>query len=470
MPGPTKRGRPAGGAEGPGAAKVIRTGKPGRPRKVPSAPAPKTATTPTTKRRTAAQAELDTLVREKRRQWLTGLSSSASAPDASEDPLPALEKTLADVERRLSECKGVEHILKAKTLHRQRESLLQRRAELQTAQPSDRDREMFEYMALIERMERADADSRRPAGSGPKVIPVFPHLCPAKASQKNLLATMSVREAEKWQNLRAHKKRYAILYEKEHPKARSNHIDTCPDCQVDLVVDRELATSVCPNCGWTRQFASHIFESKEMERDDSGARQQSLNHMQKFSSQFERGQASSAPEVLEALSVAYSKIHLHDPSKVQSCRTSTLLKGVPDVPKAARRMPDRLTKELKGEGVPEFSSAQIQQLLMQRNRLRVPDDMAAEALAMDAVLSTAPVDEAVATKKSRKSFNNQIFMRQLGRSSHMEPARIFPNPKTTRIHIERTRALEKECWNLGVVTGAGGGEGKADPWALYPAS
>lgn len=411
-------------------------------------------------------AELDTLVREKRRQLLTGGS------EASVDPLPALEKTLAEVERRLSECKGVEHILKAKTLQRQREQLLQRRAELQNAQPSDREREMFEYMAMIERMERAELDHRRPAGGGSssssqKVIPVFPHVCPSKASQKNLLETMSAREADRWQNLRAHKKRYALLYEKEHPKARSNHIDTCPDCQVDLVVDRELATSVCPNCGWTRQFASHIFESKEMEKDDSGARQQSLNHMQKFSSQFERGQPSSSPEVLEALAVAYSKVHLHDPSKVQSCRTSTLLKGVPDVPKAARRIPDRLTKELKGEGVPEFSSAQIQQLLMQRNRLRVPDDMAAEALAMDAVLSAAPADEAVATKKSRKSFNNQIFMRQLGRSSHMEPARIFPNPKTTRIHIERTRALEKECLHLGVVTAAGGG---SDAWALYPAS
>lgn len=462
--------KPEDGGSAGGEGKVVRTGKPGRPRKAAVASVPPTVTKPN-KRRTAATAELENLVREKRRQLATGTEAV--------DPLPEVERTLADVERRLAECRGVEQILKAKTLRRQRDQLVQRRDELraQAKGPNDRDREMFEYLALIERMEKADVGSHRPgSGGGAKVIPTYTHLHPPKASQKNLLETMSARDAAKWQNLRAHKKRYALLYNKEHPKARCNAIDTCPECQVDLVVDRELATSVCPNCGWTRNFASHIFESKEMEKDDSGHRQQSLNHMQKFSSQFERGQASSTPEVLEALSTAYSKVHLHDPSKVQACRTGTLLKGLPEVPKAARRLPDRLTKELKGEGLPEFSSAQIQQLLQQRNRLRVPDDMAAEALVMDAASSAALSDEGgggggtvAAQKKSRKSFNNQIFMRQLGRSSGMEPARIFPNPKTTRIHIERTRALEKECLQLGVVTTPAPGAAPS-PWALYPAS
>jgi hypothetical protein len=95
-----------------------------------------------------------------------------------------------------------------------------------------------------------------------------------------------------------------------------------------MVVDRELAIRVCPKCAVTSTFASHIFESKDMEKGESSSRQQSLNHMQKFSMQFERGHPSTPLDVLEAMSVAYSRIHLHDPSKVQACRTSNLLKTV----------------------------------------------------------------------------------------------------------------------------------------------
>lgn len=493
----SKKRRPTSDAE----TAVHRTGKPGRPRKVhvltaaatahapahAGPPSKAAAHKPVRRRGGAAAAELDRLVLEKRRQLQA---------DTADDPAVDLARRLTEVERQLADCKGVEHILKAKLLQQQRDDLLKTRDTLSRPRGS-RDQEMFDYMARLERLEKSDADQfggRRAAtgatptttaagaggGSGSKVIPLYSRLCPSKPTQKNLLDHMSARDVEKWQTLRAHKKRFAIVYARDHPKARENFIDTCQECRVDLVVDRELAIAVCPECGGTRQFASHIFENKEMEKDDSGHRQQTLNHMQKFSAQFERGQAGATPEVLEALATAYSRVHLHDPSKVQACRTSTLLKSLPEVPKASRRLPDRLTKELKGEGIPEFTNDQIQQLLRQRHRLRVPDDMAAEALAMDAASSVSE-DAATVNKKSRKSFNNQIFMRQLGRSSHMEPARIFPNPKTTRIHIERTRALEKECMNLGVVTATHVSSSMppvpppsstttTTPWALYPAS
>lgn len=227
-----------------------------------------------------------------------------------------------------------------------------------------------------------------------------------------------------------------MMFDKEHPKVRTNRIDTCADCEIDLVVNREMAISVCPRCGFTRQFASHILESKEIEKDESVNRNQSVNHMQKFSSQFERGHSRASLEVLEALSVAYSKIHVHDPAKVQACRTGILLKQLKTVPKSIKRIPDRLTKELKAEGIPEFTTSQLQQLLEQRNALKVQEDL---------LISADLMSDEMPHHKSRKSFNNQIFMRQLGRSKQMEPARLFPNPKTHRIHLERTKALETAC-------------------------
>jgi rubrerythrin len=361
---------------------------------------------------------------------------------------------LQELEKALNECRGTENILKSKILKQTREKLLQ---QLAAVSNGNKESEMFDYLATIDRIEKSTGTNELTGAS--KVIPLSTQLTPLRAAQRNILDTMSSREALKWQDLRAHKKRYAIMFDKEHPKIRMNHIDTCADCLVDLVVDREMATAVCPNCGKTRQFASHIFESKEMERDDTSSKQQSLNHMQKFSAQFLRGQSATSTEVLESLSTAYGRIHVHDASKVQSCRTSTLLKGLHNIPKSVRRIPDRLTKELKAEGIPEFTSAQVQELLSLRNRLRVPEDVAAEALVMDAHSS-----DGVTGYKSRKSFNNQIFMRQLGRSSGMEPARLFPNPKTNRIHMERTRTLEQECVLRGVMNS------ESSNWALYPAS
>ncbi len=422
-----------------------------RPKKAPRIEKPQNVGT---KRKGGSllSAPMEAAIQEKRRMIDTGRVEDDTASE-----LANLEQQLNGLKVDLAACKGVEGILRAKVLCRRKTELEQKIAALKAPKPEQSDQAMHEYMAMIDRMERAATAEHKTA----KIIPLENRLLPPKPTQRNILETMTTRDAEKWQNLRAHKKRYAVMYDKEHPKARTNLIDSCPDCVVDFVIDREMAIRVCPNCGRTEQFASHILEMKDGEKDDNATRQQSLNHMQKFSSQFERGHPTAPMDVLEALSVAYGKVHVHDPSKVQACRTSTLLKDLPGVPKSFKRAPDRLTKELKAEGIPEFSSQQILHLLNQRNRLRVPDDLTAEP-------KEPGTDEGGTTKKARKSFNNQIFVRHLGRSDHMEQARLFPNPKTARIHLERTRALEKECAGLGPPKT----DAKAPPqqWALYPAS
>lgn len=350
------------------------------------------------------------------------------------------------IQKQMNQCVGVVDILKYKVLQKQYKQL-----ELKLTQFCPKSESVHEKT----QPQKSQGEIR--GKHSEKKIELYSGLHPMKPSQKNILQVMNERELQKYQTQRAHQKRESMITiapSDRQPSVRVNSIDTCVDCFVDLVVNREMAIAVCPKCGFTRRFASHILDSKEVERDDGGSRHQVVNHMQKFSSQFEHGHPSASIDVLEELAVAYSKIHVHDPSKVQACRTSLLLKNIRTVPKSVKKIPDRLTKELKAEGIPEFTSSQLQQLLEQRNRLKVQEDV--------------PMDEI--GKKTRKSFNNHIFMRQLGRSSQMEPARLFPNPKTTHIHVERTKALEQACQSLETTEPLSKKSRTDTNWALYPAS
>ena len=347
-----------------------------------------------------------------------------------------LEDELERLRIAFDSCKGPENILKSKTLQKRIQTLQQKIHDLKNTSSTPAPLPSFESTLSND------------VKSVKKIIVPITRLYPVKTNHRNLFDSMSSKEAEKYKLHRAQQKRYAVMHGKDPPTARFNHIDMCVRCGIDRVVDKEMAVAVCPKCGSTNKFASHIFEIKESEKEDNATKQQSLNHMQKFSAQFERGHPSAPLSVLESLSIAYSKVHLHDPSKVQSCRTGTLLKPMRDIPKLFKRVPERLTKELKREAIPEYTSSQISQLLNQRNRLRAPDEVEEQYEDQD--------------KKHKKSFSNQIYMRQLGRANRMEQSRLFPHAKTTKIHQERTRGLEKElelqreklgsqdemCWHL----------------------
>jgi len=373
-----------------------------------------------------------------------------------------VDKELQQVELSISECKGPENILKYKVLCKKKEALQLQIANLITKRS---EKEMHEYMATIDKLEKTEAKNTT-SSVLLKEVPLDNRLHPPKPNRKNIFDVMSQRDSDKYKLLRAHQKRCAVLYSNNtnntkntndtsttgKPKnelIRTNQIDTCVQCGVDRNVDKETAISVCPKCGSTRRFASHIFETKDSEKDESQTtRQQSLSHMQKFSAQFERGYPSTPIDVLEPIFLAYTKFHLHDPAKVQACRTSHLLKGLKHIPKVFKRAPDRLTKELKKESIPEYTSTQLSQLLNQRNRLRTPEEMSDD------------------DKKHRKSFSNQIYMRQLGRANQMEQSRLFPHAKTTKIHMARTRAMEKEC----EIQKEKLGEEAGMIWSLYPST
>lgn len=386
-----------------------------------------------------SQNELESSVKDKRR-----------ATQSHEKDKERLEKELVSTISTINNCIGPENILKCKVLTKKAEQL---QTQLNNISSKRTEREMHEYMAMLDRLEKTsmrDSANNSNRQGQVKEIPLDNRLHPPKPNRKNIFDIMSQRDSDKWKLLRAHQKRYAVMFNVNNPiQSRSNQIDTCVKCGIDRNVDKETAISVCPKCGSTRRFASHIFETKDTEKDDTQAtRQQSLSHMQKFSSQFERGYPSTPIDVLEPISVAYTKFHLHDPAKVQACRTSHLLKNLKDIPKVFKRAPDRLTKELKKESIPEYTSTQLSQLLNQRNRLRTPEEMSGD------------------DKKHRKSFSNQIYMRQLGRANQMEQSRLFPHAKTTKIHMERTRAMEREC----EIQKEKLGEQAGMVWSLYPST
>jgi hypothetical protein len=275
---------------------------------------------------------------------------------------------------------------------------------------------MHEYMALLDK-ETIVRDS-------PEKNTIRNRLYPPGKGELALTTTMPNAIIT---NNRAHKKRFEIMFGTTSLHPRYNSVDVCTTCGVDRAIDKETSITVCPKCGSVQRFASHIFETKDVEKDDSvSTRQTNMTHLQKFSSQFEFGYPVAPVSVLDAMSVAYSKIHSHDPSKVKLCKTSAILKGLKDIPKIFKRAPDRLTKELKRESIPEYTSQELSLLLNQRNQFGMQVSESGD-------------------KKQKKSFNGHVYMRQLGRANQMEQSRLFPQQKTAKIHYDRIRAMEQEC-------------------------
>lgn len=368
-----------------------------------------------TKKRKATS-QLTHLIKDKKR-FIQGHDKNAV--------IEKLEKERREFEVARAKCQGSENILKYKVLTKK---IQDKDLEIEQIKSKKHEKDMHAYMAMMDRLEKMPEHPGNQKLINRQEIPFENRLHPPRPNRKNIFDTMTHRDAEKWKLMRTYKKRYAVLFSQEQPAGRINPVDVCQSCGVDRHVDKETAISVCPKCGSTRKFASHIFDTKDIEKDDGvTTKQQSLSHMQKFSSQFERGYPNTPIDILEPISVAYQKIHLHDPSKVQSCRTSHFLKSMREIPKVFKRAPDRLTKELKKESIPEYTSQELSLLLNQRNRLRTPEEMGE------------------ADQKHKKSFSNQIYLRQLGRCNGLEQSRLFMHAKTCKIHMERTRALEKEC-------------------------
>ena len=384
-------------------------------------------------------------MRPKRKQAIAKRCTATQRAQVKREKTQALQKALAQVEQEMRQCVGPDQILKFKTLRRRQDKLTR---ELETAvSGSQVDQARKKVLA---KMQKTGVQSQYKRLKMERKTPTRYRLLPPPPEDVvNMFDTMTERDITRWKQRRCHEKRFQLMYgdklRPDHSGVRTNSVDQCPKCRLDRVVDKEHSIMSCPGCGETKRFAAHIFEVKEYDREDNGAnRQQSLNHMQKFSYQFERGYPFATPETLESLTTAYNhRYHYRDANKVQACRTadfmrdldksasqkSGLLQGLSKVPRSCRRAPDRLSKELKREAIPEFTSQEVSQLLNQRNRLRQGEQ--------------ADHHSQLDDHKHKKSYNNQVFLRQFSRANQMEQGRLFTHAKTTKIHVNRMRSLEK---------------------------
>jgi hypothetical protein len=332
-----------------------------------------------------------------------------------------LHKEMEELEKQRDSCTGRKNIMRYKSLVRKITEIKKAIFDLKQTKET-----LCDFQNTIQQLPHKEKTNN----SKPHSCRLYP---PEISMSRDFEHLHTERDIDKWKLTRSFKKRCSLLMNTDNEcSGLRNNIDKCDICGVDTHVDKESAKKVCPMCGTSSVFFSHIFESKDMEKDDSETtRQQSLAHMHKFGIQYEKGYPTANVEVLENLTNAYNKFHFHTPSKVQSCRTNKLLRQCKNIPKFYRRCPDRLSKELKSESIPEWTSDELSHLLNQRNKLPLPADK----------------NEYTREEKKnnpKKSFNNCHFVRAFSRASGWEQARLIPNAKTTKIYFERNRDLERQ--------------------------
>jgi len=363
--------------------------------------------------------------------------------------LSDLKRRIDHAMKELETCKDVEDILKYKSLQRKLKIWQTKRKEMEG---KDIEQEMNQEMEILRELERKNKmDHAQKVKEEKKKIKPWHRLYPPKPTQRSMFDVLGAKKADLWSRHRAYRKRFALLFGKDI-QARRMNVDRCDHCGSQRSVDRELDYAVCGTCSRVVSFGSHIFETKDTEQNDASKTrmQQSLEHMQKFGEQFERGHPCAPPETLEQLSVAYRRFHFRDPAKVQSSRTSAMIKKCTDIPKVHKRAPERITKVLKGDAVPEYTPDEFNQLLDQRNRLQLPE------LGDDS--------------KQKKSYSNLIYMRQFGRANGMEQSRLFQHARTNAVHVERLRELEDECIEVKKKQALANNVDSSLQWSLYPAS
>jgi len=264
---------------------------------------------------------------------------------------------------------------------------------------------------------------------------------PVRQGEVDILKRSSKEEIRRWITARAHRHRFSHSHGMMSG-ALDDAVKKCTNCNVDRLVDREGARAVCPMCGNTKTFASHVLEYRENDRPDAhltmtkgrlpshlNKNEQKMelsdlrasaggssgggsnnNYTQKFTSQFGRGHPL-VPIPLMARLCAHYNTHHHtpDPFKVRcGSTTGKILKGMSDVPRVHKNSSERVTMELLGEPIPEMSHAELAQLMELR--------------------------DLHAMETGTKAVSNSFTMRVLARSMGCSQARLFPPTKTQPVH------------------------------------
>ena len=354
-----------------------------------------------------------------------------------ETPLDKMNRELKELEIELGNCKGSHNILKFRSISNRIGKL---KHSIANYVPVETENEKIarelKNISSLQNLHHKDLENKIYKSRASKVIPKTTRSMPIVKGRRNRMDRMDNKTSRYWCALNAHKRRFKI----SHSELGDNNVDVdrmdnpvyfCPKCNVDRIVDHEKAQAICPKCFKSVSFASHIFDVRDNEREETdGSKCQSLIHMERYMAQYEQNFPIAPEKLLEKLSIRFRKCHSHDPAIVQPSLVSVIMKGL-DVPKSHKTAQDRICKELKGDSVPEFTLDQINRILNQRKMLQPGGN----------------------GQKQRKSANNHIYARQFGCANGIAASRLFVRAKTNSTHLKRTRMLEKKFMERKNITG-----------------
>lgn len=350
---------------------------------------------------------------------------TAKGGKTQESRVVHLEERIAQCQQALSRCQGPEDILKSKVLARDLSQLQDELGSLQLQHSSNVDRgQLIFYDAHKHSDERTGARDKTTYTQS-RLYPININRHKKHSLESMSLATLQKRRFERSTHMWDSFLRGSTL------EPRVDAVDTCITCGVDKSVDKETSHSTCTSCGASERFCGYIFDVTDVEKTEtrsSTQKTQSIIHLKKYSAQFERGFPAVPLPVLDRLSAEYNRTrHVMTTSIVNNGKTHQILRSLgSEVPRPHRSAVERVSKEIKCEPIPEFSQQELAEIWKCRSE----------------IVSGGESDQT--TVNTKKSFNNQMYMRQFGKSCSLPQSRLFPQAKTNKIHYDRNRSLESD--------------------------
>jgi hypothetical protein len=349
------------------------------------------------------------------------------------------------------ELKGVENILKYRmTLRDTNVPVIKKAKFLPTKEPSETDSTKKGISSSSKGISSSKGSSSSSiANNNQKSKPVKRIRIPQQASRLYPLATLGQqyrlkddRALERQQKERTTMLKNMWLKQGGFTGLSSDdhNIGRCKYCDGECFMDRNESKMFCRRCAASNRFISPLFCRRDYERDDiqnttnivltNSSTTAFLNHMKKFGDQWVAGFNGFTPEVYDFIYNQYNLYnHTSDPHRVQSCRTQKLLEGhkmILSNGKTLRSLAsctERLSKELRGDGIPEFDQKDLNLFYYIRRRIGSIDN-----------------DD---DQKTKKSLSNNMYFRQLSRIHNLPQGRLFQHVKTKQILLEQTRSLER---------------------------
>lgn len=214
--------------------------------------------------------------------------------------------------------------------------------------------------------------------------------------------------------------------EREKKSNEKSMVDKCERCHVNRIFERADAWAVCPLCADRKPLATFVLEMKDQDKDDKEeARERKCTNIQRFMYQFERNFPKVPDELLDQLALAYQSIHHHDWNKITTTHSERFLKHMPQFG-WWRKATERLTRELIGKPIAEFSNQEITNLLIRFRKLKVAEDF-------------PDMGEAI----QRRHLNTHHIVRHLGTPLYPQ-ARLFRTGKNRTSHEQTVRSIECE--------------------------